>query len=452
MLSRDNTATKEKLQSISEALDSGAVAQVRRLLNRSLPAVDVAHLLESSPPKVRSILWNLIDRELGGEILQHLSEDISSDILSKMNPQELADVTAGLDTDDIADLLQQLPDQLIQEVLRSMDSQNRQRLEQVLSYPEDTAGGLMNIDTITVRPDISIDVVLRYLRLHPKIPDMTDNLPVVSRKDELVGILPITKILVSDPGSTVRELMNTDVITITAEMPELQVAQLFERHDLVSAPVVDANRKLLGRITIDDVVDVIREEADHSFMGMAGLDEDEDTFAPILKTTKRRSVWLFINLLTAFLASYVIGLFEDAIEKVVALAILMPIVASMGGVAGSQTLTLMIRGIALGHVEGSNIQWLIRRETIVGLISGLIWALVVAAVAIWWFNDPTIGMVIALAVVINLVAAAVAGASLPMILRYFGIDPAIAGSVVLTTITDVVGFMAFLGLATLFYL
>lgn len=452
MLSRDNTATKEKLQSISEALDSGAVTQVRRLLNRSLPAVDVAHLLESSPPKVRSILWNLIDRELGGEILQHLSEDISSDILSKMNPQELADVTAGLDTDDIADLLQQLPDQLIQEVLRSMDSQNRQRLEQVLSYPEDTAGGLMNIDTITVRPDISIDVVLRYLRLHPKIPDMTDNLPVVSRKDELVGILPITKILVSDPGSTVRELMNTDVITITAEMPELQVAQLFERHDLVSAPVVDANRKLLGRITIDDVVDVIREEADHSFMGMAGLDEDEDTFAPILKTTKRRSVWLFINLLTAFLASYVIGLFEDAIEKVVALAILMPIVASMGGVAGSQTLTLMIRGIALGHVEGSNIQWLIRRETIVGLISGLIWALVVAAVAIWWFNDPTIGMVIALAVVINLVAAAVAGASLPMILRYFGIDPAIAGSVVLTTITDVVGFMAFLGLATLFYL
>ncbi|MCF7981450.1 MAG: magnesium transporter [Pseudomonadales bacterium] len=451
MLHRDSATTKEQLLNLNEALDSGAFVQVRRILNRSLPAVDVAHLLESSPPKVRNILWNLIDRELGGEILQHLSEDISSEILSKMNPQELADVTSGLDLDDIADLLQQLPDQLIQEVLRSMDSQNRQRLEQVLSYPEDTAGGLMNIDTITVRPDITIDVVLRYLRLHPKIPDMTDNLPVVNRKDELVGILPISKILVSDPSSTVRELMNTDVITITAEMPELEVAQLFERHDLVSAPVVDQNRKLLGRITIDDVVDVIREEADHSFMGMAGLDEDEDTFAPIFKTAKRRSVWLFINLLTAFLASYVIGLFEAAIDKVVALAILMPIVASMGGVAGSQTLALMIRGIALGHVAGSNTRWLIRREAIVGLISGLIWAVVVAAVATWWFKDNTIGIVIALAVIINLVVAAIAGASLPSLLRTFGIDPAIAGSVVLTTITDVVGFMAFLGLATLFY-
>lgn len=448
---RDSAATKEQLLNLNEALDSGAFVQVRRILNRSLPPAEVAHLLESSPPKVRNILWNLIDKELGGEILQHLSEDISSEFLSKMGPQELLDVTSGLDTDDIADLLQQLPDQLTQQVLHSMDSQNRQRLEQVLSYPEDTAGGLMNIDTITVRPDITVDVVLRYLRLHSKIPEMTDNLPVVNRKDEVVGILPIGKILVSDPGSTVREIMDTDVITIFADMPEVEVAQLFERHDLVSAPVVDANHKLLGRITIDDVVDVIRDEAEHSFMGMAGLDEDEDTFAPILKTTKRRSVWLFVNLLTALLASYVIGLFEDAIEKVVALAILMPIVASMGGVAGSQTLTLMIRGIALGHVAGGNTKWLIRREAVVGLISGLIWALVVALVAVWWFNDSTIGIVIALAVVINLLVAAIAGASLPMVLRTFGIDPAIAGSVLLTTITDVVGFMAFLGLATLFY-
>ena len=451
MSHRDSIATKEQLLNLTEALESGAFVQVRRILNRSLPPVEVAHLLESSPPKVRNVLWNLIDRELGGEILQHLSDDVSAEFLSQMGPQELADVTAGLDTDDIADLLQRLPDQIIQEVLRSMDTQNRQRLEQVLSYPEDTAGGLMNIDTITVRPDITIDVVLRYLRLHPKIPDMTDALPVVNRKDEVIGILPIGKILVSDPGSTVREIMNTDVITITAEMPETQVAQLFERHDLVSAPVVDKDNRIIGRITIDDVVDVIRDDAEHSFMGMAGLDEDEDTFAPILKTTKRRSVWLFVNLLTALLASYVIGLFEHAIEKVVALAILMPIVASMGGVAGSQTLTLMIRGIALGHVAGSNTRWLIQREAVVGLISGLVWALVVALVATWWFNDNTIGIVIALAVVINLMVACTAGASLPMILRTFGIDPAIAGSVILTTITDVVGFMAFLGLATLFY-
>jgi len=451
MSHRDNTVTKEKLLNLNEALESGAFVQVRRILNRGLPPVEVAHLIESSPPKVRKVLWNLIDRESGGEILQHLSDDVSAEFLSQMEPQELADVTAGLDTDDIADLLQRLPDRVIQEVLHSMDTQNRQRLEQVLSYPEDTAGGLMNIDAITVRPDITIDVVLRYLRLHTKIPDMTDNLPVVNRKDEVVGILPISKILVSDPSSTVREIMNTEVITITAEMPETQVAQLFERHDLVSAPVVDSANRLIGRITIDDVVDVIREDADHSFMGMAGLDEDEDTFAPILKTTKRRSIWLFVNLLTAFLASYVIGLFEDAIEKVVALAILMPIVASMGGVAGSQTLALMIRGIALGHVAGGNTRWLIRREAVVGLISGLVWALVVALIAVWWFNDTTIGMVIALAITINLVVACIAGATLPVLLKTLRIDPAIAGSVVLTTITDVVGFMAFLGLATIFY-
>ncbi len=451
MSHRDSTSTKEQLLNLKEALNSGAFVQVRRILNHSLPAVEVAHLLESSPPKVRNILWSLIDKESGGEILPHLSDEISVDFLSKMDPQEVLDVTAGLDTDDIADLLQQLPDQLIQEVLRSMDSQNRHRLEQVLSYSEDTAGGLMNIDTITVRPDISVDVVLRYLRLHPKIPDMTDNLPVVNRNDQVVGILPINKILVSDPSSSVREIMSTDVFTILADTPEMEVAQLFERHDLISAPVVDDNQKLLGRITIDDVVDVIREEAEHSFMSMAGLDEDEDTFAPVLKSTKRRSVWLFVNLITAFLASYVIGLFEATIEKVVALAILMPIVASMGGVAGSQTLTLMIRGIALGHVQSANANWLLQREIIVGFINGVIWALVVALVATWWFNDTTIGIIIALAVIINLVAAAIAGASLPMILKRMGIDPAIAGSVLLTTITDVIGFMAFLGLATFFY-
>ncbi len=448
---RDSNTTQKQLLDLNEALNSGAFIQVRRILNRSLPPAEIAHLLESSPPKVRSILWNLIDKDAGGEILQYLNEDVGGEILSRLDPQELLDLTSGLDADDIVDLLQQLPDQVIQEVLISMDSQDRQRIEAVLSYPEDTAGGLMNIDTITVRADITLDVVLRYLRMHTKIPDMTDSLPVVNRKDEMIGLLAINKILVSEPSSTVREVMDTDVITIPADLDEVEVAQLFERHDLVSAPVTSDEGKILGRITIDDVVDVIRDEADHSFMGMAGLDEDEDTFAPALKAAKRRTVWLFINLLTALLASYVIGLFEATIEKVVALAILMPIVASMGGVAGSQTLTLLIRGIALGHVEGANANWLLRRELIMGAMNGVLWAAVVAAIAIWWFGDPTIGIVIALAVMINLVVAAFAGATLPIVLRRLKIDPAVAGGVLLTTITDVIGFMSFLGLASLFY-
>lgn len=451
MPKHDKKSTQTQLFQLNEALQRGAYKNVRDILNEQLPPVEVAHLLESSPPKERRTLWELIDRELGGEVLQHLSEEVSSGILNRMDPQELAEATSGLDTDDSADLLQQLPDQVIQEVLRSMDSQNRKRLEAVLSYPEDTAGGLMNTDTITMRPDIELDVVLRYLRMHPEIPKMTDNFPVLDRRGKVLGLLPTTQILVSDPDTMVKDIMQTDVFTIQASTSDVDVAHLFERHDLVSAPVIDDNGLLLGRITIDDVVDVIREDADHSFMGMAGLDEDEDTFAPILKATRRRTLWLFINLITAFTASYVIGLFEDTLEKVVALAILMPIVASMGGIAGSQTLTLIIRGIALGHVSDNNANWLLRRELIVGLLNGLILSFIVALIAAWWFNDPTIGVIIALAVVINLLFAALAGASLPMILRKANIDPAIAGSVLLTTITDVVGYVAFLGLATLFY-
>jgi magnesium transporter len=441
----------DKLQSISDALDSGSLRQVARILNKGLDASDVGHLLESSPPKQRSILWSLIESELRGEVLQYLSEDIQAYFLSKLNAQEVISVTEDLDTDDLADILQQLPDTVIHEVLDSMDSQDRQRVEEVLSYPEDTAGGLMNTDTITIRADITIDVVLRYLRRHRSLPEMTDSLLVVSRKDQLVGILPITKMLVSRPAATVREVMETDFKTIDVTMSDSDVANLFERQDLVTAPVVDANGMLLGRITIDDVVDVIREDADHSLMSMAGLDEEEDTFAPIKQTARRRAVWLGINLLTAFIASAVIGLFEDTIEKVVALAVLMPIVASMGGIAGSQTLTLVIRAMAVGQINRGNLSWLLNREFFVGLINGLLWATVVSAVAVWWFQDLTIGIVIAAAMLINLVAAAIVGASLPIFLKSQNIDPALAGGVLLTTITDVVGFLAFLGLATLAY-
>lgn len=445
------SAQRTQFEKLADALDSGEFQQIRFVLNHSLRPAEVARLIEKSPPKERQILWNLINTDLEGEVLQDLGDDVQAEILSRMDATEVLAITESLDTDDMADVIQQLPNTVMKELLRIMDKQNRKRVEQVLSYPEDTAGGLMNTDTVTIRPDISVETVMRYMRRHKEIPEMTDSLIVVSRKDSYIGILPLTKLLVSDPNITVREIMVTEIEPISATMPDNEVAVLFEQHDLVSAPVIDDDGRLLGRITIDDVVDVIREDADHSLMSMAGLDEDEDTFAPVMKTTRRRALWLGINLITAFVASAVIGLFEETIDKVVALAVLMPIVASMGGIAGSQTLTLVIRGQALGHVEKSNASWLLSREMIVGAMNGLLWALVVAAVAIVWFQDTTIGIIIALSIVINLIAGAMAGTLLPLGLKAVGIDPALAGSVLLTTITDVVGFFTFLGLATVFY-
>ncbi|MEH6443911.1 MAG: magnesium transporter [Oceanospirillaceae bacterium] len=445
-------ANASELDKLSQALDSGAFQQIRFTLNNTLQSVEVAQLLEKSPPKERKVLWKLIHRDNEGAVLQHLSDDIQADILSRMDNSRVLALADSLDTDDLADLLQQLPDTVMRELLKVMDKQNRERVEQVLSFPEDTAGGLMNTDTVTIRPDITVETVLRYIRRHDEIPEMTDSLFVISRRKELyIGILPLTKLLVTDPDITVREIMVTEIEPISASMPDHEVAQLFEQHDLVSAPVVDDDGKLLGRITIDDVIDVIREDADHSLMSMAGLDDDEDTFAPVWKTSKRRAVWLGINLMTAFIASAVIGIFQGTIDKVVALAVLMPIVASMGGIAGSQTLTLIIRAQALDQVEKANAAWLIRRELLVGTLNGVLWSIVVAGVAVLWFGDYTIGLIIALAIIINLIVGTCSGALLPILLKAKGIDPALAGGVLLTTITDVIGFLAFLGLASYFY-
>lgn len=445
-------ANESELDKLSQALGSGAFQQIRFTLNNTLQSVEVAQLLEKSPPKERKVLWKLIHRDNEGAVLQHLSDDIQADILSRMDNSRVLALADSLDTDDLADLLQQLPDTVMRELLKVMDKQNRERVEQVLSFPEDTAGGLMNTDTVTIRPDITVETVLRYIRRHDEIPEMTDSLFVISRRKELyIGILPLTKLLVTDPDITVREIMVTEIEPIPASMPDHEVALLFEQHDLVSAPVVDDDGKLLGRITIDDVIDVIREDADHSLMSMAGLDDDEDTFAPVWKTSKRRAVWLGINLMTAFIASAVIGIFQGTIDKVVALAVLMPIVASMGGIAGSQTLTLIIRAQALDQVEKANAAWLIRRELLVGTLNGLLWSIVVAGVAVLWFGDYTIGLIIALAIIINLIVGTCSGALLPILLKAKGIDPALAGGVLLTTITDVIGFLAFLGLASYFY-
>ncbi len=439
------------LQTVSDSLESGATMQIRYLLNGALPAQDVARLLESSPPKERKLLWELIDSENEGEVLQYLSEDIGVQFLKEMDTERLVAVSEHFESDDLADLLQHLPETVVKEVLASMTAQDRTRVETLLSYSEDSAGGLMNTDTITIRPNITLDIVFRYLRRHEELPDMTDSLLVVSRSDRLLGSLPITKLLVADTDLTVRDVMETEDEVIYADTPVSEVAQLFEKMDLVSAPVVDKDtHKLLGRITIDDVVDVIRDEAEHSMLSMAGLDDDEDTFSPILKTTKRRAVWLGINLITAFTASYVIGLFQDTLDQVVALAILMPIVASMGGIAGSQVLTLVIRGIALNQIGSTNTRWLLNRELLVGLINGLLWATVIAALTALWFDNLKIAYIIAGAIIINLLFAATTGTLLPILLKKMGIDPALAGSVILTTVTDVVGFLSFLGLATIF--
>ncbi|MFT2098803.1 magnesium transporter [Marinomonas sp. 2405UD66-6] len=439
------------LQTVTESLESGATMQIRYLLNGALPAQDVARLLESSPPKERKLLWELINSENQGEVLQYLSEDIGAQFMKNMDTERLIELSENFESDDLADLLQHLPETVVKEVLASMTTQDRMRVEALLSYSEDSAGGLMNTDTITIRPNITIDIVFRYLRRHDILPDMTDNLLVVSRSDRLLGTLPLTKLLVSDTSDIVRDIMETEYTVIEAETPASEVAQLFEKMDLVSAPVIDGkSKKLLGRITIDDVVDVIRDEAEHSMLSMAGLDDDEDTFAPIMKTTRRRAVWLGVNLVTAFIASYVIGLFQDTLDQVVALAILMPIVASMGGIAGSQVLTLVIRGIALDQIGTTNTRWLLNRELIVGLINGLLWATIIAALTALWFDNMKIAYIIAGAIIINLLFAATTGTLLPILLKKVGIDPALAGSVILTTVTDVVGFLSFLGLATIF--
>ena len=445
-----NNNDNSLLARLGTAIDSGTLNQVRHILNNLSPP-DIAHQLETAPPRLRNILWELVDPEISGEVLQELSDDIQLEFLNQMDGAEVASITEGLDVDDIVDILQQLPDRVIPEVLQAMSIQDRQRVESVLTYNEDTAGGLMDTEVITVRPDITVDVVLRYLRRHEELPDITDNLFVVSRNDTFLGTLPLSKMLTSSPSTSVREVMDTEVEAIHVNLTDSDVAQLFQRQDLVSAPVVDDQHRLVGRITIDDVVDVIVEDADHSLLAMAGLSDTEDTFSSISRTAPRRALWLGLNLLTAILASSAISLFEATLEKVVALAILMPIVASMDGVAGSQTLTVVIRGMALGQIERDNLKWLLTKEFAVGALNGMLWAIVMGAIVSVWFGDWTIALVIAAAMAINLVAAAVAGTLLPVMLRSLKIDPALAGSVILTTVTDIVGFVSFLGLATVFY-
>ncbi|MDV6315963.1 magnesium transporter [Idiomarina sp. HP20-50] len=444
----DKEYAMQRIQEVNSALSDGMFVAARRMLH-NMPACDVALLLESSPPKSRTIVWKLVDVDEHGEILEELNEEVQKDIIRQMAPENLAAATEGMDTDDLAYVLRGLPETVYQQVLNSMDESDRERAETALSYAEDSAGGIMNTDTITLRSDVTIDVVLRYLRLKGELPEATDKLYVVDRHEKLIGEITLTQLLTIDPGRRIDEIMSTDITTIPVNMDETEVAKLFERHDWVSAPVVDNEQQLVGRITIDDVVDIIREDAQHSMLSMAGLEDDEDTFAPVLKSTRRRTVWLAVNLVTALLAAMVSSLFEDILAQMAVLAILNTIVPSMGGIAGSQTLTLVIRGMALGHIGTSNSRWLIGKELAIGFLNGIIWSVLIAAVVALWKQDWLVGGIIAFAMMMNLVAAALAGATIPLILKRFNIDPALAGGVILTTVTDVVGIFAFLGSATL---
>ncbi len=446
------TQTAEsRLEHLSQALDSGAADQVRHLLV-NLHASEIADLLESFPHGPREILWELVDPDDHGEVLTQVNDEVRAGLIDEMETHDLVAATEGLDTDDLADIITDFPAMVSREVLRAMDKQDRQRLEAVLHYPEDTAGGLMNVDVVTVRADVTLDVVMRYLRMRGELPKNTDKLFVVDRNDHYRGALELTQILTNEPEQLVAAVMDRDIPGIPATLPDDEVAKQFENLDLVSAAVVTDDNALLGRITIDDVVDVIREDADHSLLSMAGLDEEDDTFAPVLKSARRRAVWLGINLFTAFLASWVIGNFQATIEQVVALAVLMPIVASMGGIAGSQTLIIVIRGLALGQIGSTNARWLMYKELAVAVLNGVGWAIVVAVISALWFQNNNIGLIIAAALIINLMCAALAGLSIPFILKRMNIDPALAGSVILTTVTDVVGFLVFLGLGTIFLL
>ena len=443
--------TARQLRLLSDALDSGRLGPVRRLVNTLSPA-EIGNLLESLPPTKRVVVWGLVDPEDDGEVLVHVGDEVRESLLADMDTDEIVAAVEDLDIDDLADLVEDLPDTVIEEVLKSMDRENRERLEQVLSYPEDTAGRLMNPDVVTVRADTTVDVVLRYLRLRGELPEHTDHLYVVSRRHQYLGRIALSALLTHDPGVAINRLIDDEQPAIDVDDSAGEVARRFSDLDWLSAPVVDDNNILLGRITIDDVVDIIRDQAEHQALGAAGLDEDEDLFSPVPRAARRRAIWLGINLATAFLASWVIGQFEGTLERIVALAVLMPIVASMGGVAGTQTLTLMVRGLATGQVGVGNLRALLAKEVLVGLLNGLGWAVVVGVVAALWFSDLALGLVIAAAMAINLVVAAFAGVLVPLTLRRLRIDPALAGGVVLTTVTDVIGFLSFLGLATLILL
>ena len=437
------------LDRVNTALQAEIDTDIRELMSDLHPA-DIALVLESLPQEERIRVWDEVPIDLMGEVLTEVNDGVREYLVEKGDSDLIAHAISTLDIDDVADLVPTLPDDVIRNVLFTSGEHSQADIEAILAYPEDTAGGLMNVDTITIRANIPISVVLRYLRLLGELPEYTDMLFIVNREGQFIGTLETADLLTNDAETRVRQLADTDPVKFNVTDSDEDVAAAFERYNLISAPVVNDNNELLGRVTIDDVVDVIREEAEHAILAQAGLKEEEDIFAPVIKTTRNRALWLGVNLITALIASWVIGQFEGTIEKLVALAVLMPIVASMGGNAGTQTMTLVIRGLATDTIGSHNAWRVLRKEFSVGVLNGILWALVTGSVAYFWYGDYQLGIIVGVAMIINLIASSVAGALIPVFFEKVGIDPALASGVALTTITDVVGFFAILGLAALF--
>ena len=435
------------LEKIQDKSIEPSLNQIKRMVSNMNPS-EIAHSLESLPPQERKLLWSMIETHEEGEIISELNDEIQKELIAEISPEELIEIIADLELDEIVDILQTLPERTAENILAGMSQTDRKRIQEALVYPEDSAGGLMNTDIISVRPKHNLEVVMRYLRAQKELPQNTDQIFVVSRENVYLGSLPVSSLLVSDPTLNVRELMETETKPLQVEWSDKDVSRLFEQNDWVSAPVVDENTKLIGRITIDDVIDVIIEDADQNILGMAGI--AEDTFAAPARAARGRILWLSINLMTAFIAAMTINLFKETIDQIVYLAILMPIVASMGGVAATQTLTIMIRGLTLQQINFNNLNWLFKREVAVSIVNGILLSILVGGITYLWFKDIIISILISAAMIVNLISSAIAGIFIPIILRKFNQDPAIAGSVVVTTITDVIGFFSFLGLATIF--
>lgn len=439
------------LEKILADLDAGNHETIKTLLEETHPSV-VANLIESLPQEHRNDLWEAVPEHQEAEILTHLHDDVRDSVINLMEGNALLAAAEAMAPEDLAEIIDDLPQERSDALLEALDDDYRKRLEFVLNFEENTAGRLMSRDVISVRQDVSLAVVLRWLRRHKKLPPHTDSLMVIDESDHYLGKIELSDVITGDPDERVATLMHADTLAVNAAMSEHEVTVIFEHRDLISVAVVNNEGLLIGRITIDDVVDVIREESERALLNSAGLSEDEDMFAPVIASAMSRGLWLGINLITVFAAAWVIGRFEEALDKIVALAVLMPIVASMGGIAGSQTLTITIRGLALGQIEAANARWLTTKEFLVGATNGVVWSLVVSLVTYLWFGDPGIAIIIGVAMILNLLAAALSGVAIPLLLHRWGIDPALSGAVILTTVTDIIGFLSFLGLASIFLL
>lgn len=426
-------------------------AELQRKLDHLHPA-DIAYILEALPLDERLYIWDLVRASRDGDILLEVSDAVRESLISSMDTEELVAATGNLDADEIAELAPDLPQEVMDDVFQSLPIEEREQLRAAMSFEDDMVGALMDFEDVTVRPDVTLEVVLRYLRRFDELPSQTDQLFVVDRGERLLGVLPVNKLLVTDPDATVAQVMEPAVVTLLQHAKADEAASAFERYDLVSAPVIDTNSNLVGRVTVDEILDFVRERGHEEILAQAGLREGEDVFASVWASFRNRWSWLAINLVTAFIASRVIGVFEGSIEKLVALAALMPIVAGIGGNSGNQTITMIVRAAALGQVSVQNARQLIRKEITVSLVNGLVWGGVMGFVAMLLYRDVALGLVMVLAMTLNLMLAALMGVLIPMMMLKFDRDPALGSSVLITAVTDSGGFFIFLGLATLILL